>query len=209
MNEFKMEDKNLSFIIYFQFNRTLEDVWRDTKEKKANPKNFLPNSSHIYNTDSLMQYADIILGMVIPQVVDMDEFVSVYKERNMHLEEHFIEGSEDNVTVRLKGRNRIYYNYIKTRLTDDFEDSRIYCSILDPKYEETAEKIYQQNKNPFATAAIDVPVFNKALFEEKKIEDIVPLPGFKELGSVFDAPVLPTKNDAFGDITQEPDDVPF
>jgi hypothetical protein len=210
LNEFKMEDKNLSFIIYFQFNRTLEDVWRDTKEKKANPKNFLPNSSHIYNTDSLMQYADIILGMVIPQVVDMDEFVSVYKERNMHLEEHFIEGSEDNVTVRLRGRNRIFYNYIKTRLTDDFEDSRLYCSILDPKYEETAEKIYQQNKNPFATAAIDVPVFNKALFEgEKKIEDIVPLPGFKDLGSVFDPPVIPTKNAAFGDSVPESDDVPF
>lgn len=189
LNEFKMIDKNLSFIIYFQFNRTLEDVWRDTKEKKANPKNFLPNSSHIYNTDSLMQYADIILGMVIPQVVDMDEFASVYKERNMHLEEHFIDGSEDNVTVRLKGRNRIYYNYIKTRLTDDFEDSRLYCSILDPKYEETAERIYQQNKNPFTTAPIEVPVFNKALFEEKKVEDITPLPTFGNLGNVFDAPI--------------------
>lgn len=189
LNEFKMIDKNLSFIIYFQFNRTLEDVWRDTKEKKANPKNFLPNSSHIYNTDSLMQYADIILGMVIPQVVDMDEFASVYKERNMHLEDHFIDGSEDNVTVRLKGRNRIYYNYIKTRLTDDFEDSRLYCSILDPKYEETAERIYQQNKNPFTTAPIEVPVFNKALFEEKKVEDITPLPTFGNLGNVFDVPI--------------------
>lgn len=189
LNEFKMMDKNLSFIIYFQFNRTLEDVWRDTKEKKANPKNFLPNSSHIYNTDSLMQYADIILGMVIPQVVDMDEFASVYKERNMHLEDHFIDGSEDNVTVRLKGRNRIYYNYIKTRLTDDFEDSRLYCSILDPQYEATAEKIYQQNKNPFTTAPIEVPIFNKALFEEKKVEDITPLPTFGNLGNVFDVPI--------------------
>lgn len=206
LNEFKMMDKNLSFIIYFQFNRTLEDVWRDTKEKKANPKGFLPNSSHIYNTDSLMQYADIILGMVIPQVVDMDEFVSVYKERNMHLEEHFIEGSEDNVTVRLKGRNRIFYNYIKTRLTDDFEDSRLYCSILDPKYEETANRIYEQNKNPFSTAPIDVPVFDKALFIEKKVEDIITLPGFKDLDSVFDPPPAPIKNDAFGNGSP---DVPF
>ena len=197
LNEFKMIDKNLSFIIYFQFNRTLEEVWRDTKEKKANPKNFLPNSSHIYNTDSLMQYADIILGQVIPQVVDMDEFVSVYKERNLHLEEHFIEGSEDNVTVRLKGRNRIFYNYIKTRLTDDFEDSRIYCSILDPKYEATAEKIYQQNKNPFSSTPIDVPVFNKDMFKvekEQKVEDIRPLPSLKDLGSVFDAPVIPSSD---------------
>lgn len=185
LNEFKMMDKNLSFIIYFQFNRTLEDVWRDTKEKKANPKNFLPNSSHIYNTDSLMQYADIILGMVIPQVVDMDEFVSVYKERNLHLEEHFIEGSEDNVTVRLKGRNRIYYNYIKTRLTDDFEDSRIYCSILDPKYEETAEKIYQQNKNPFSSAPIDIPIFNATLSVDKPANVA---PNF-DLKNAFEPPV--------------------
>lgn len=199
LNEFKMMDKNLSFIIYFQFNRTLEDVWRDTKEKKANPKTFLPNSSHIYNTDSLMQYADIILGMVIPQVVDMDEFVSVYKERNEHLSEHFIDGSEDNVTVRLKGRNRIFYNYIKTRLTDDFEDPRLYCSILNPEYEATAEKIYQQNKNPQGLASIDVPIFNQIVIE-KKPEEIVPLPSFGELGNVFDAPVIP--NDSG-------DDAPF
>ena len=198
LNEFKMMDKNLSFIIYFQFNRTLEDVWRDTKEKKANPKTFLPNSSHIYNTDSLMQYADIILGMVIPQVVDMDEFVSVYKDRNMHLEEHFIDGSEDNVTVRLKGRNRIFYNYIKTRLTDDFEDARLYCAILDPKYEETAEKIYQQNKNPFASAPIDVPVFNATLTVEKP--PILPEVKFNDIGSVFDAPPSYPKDES---------DVPF
>ncbi len=198
MNEFKMLDKNLSFIIYFQFNRTLEDVWRDSKEKKANPKNFLPNSSHIYNTDSLMQYADIILGMVIPQVVDMDEFVSVYKERNMHLEEHFLDGSEDNVTVRLKGRNRIFYNYIKTRLTDDFEDSRLYCSVLDEKYEETANKIYEQNRNPFVTPSIDIPVFNKEVFETTKI--IEPMVGYSNISEAFDPPAILSIND---------NDVPF
>lgn len=187
-NEFKMMDKNLSFIIYFQFNRSLEDVWRDSKDKKANPKNFLPNSSHIYNTDSLMQYADVVLGMVIPQVVDMDEFASVYKDRNKHLEEHFINGSDDNVTVKLKGRNRIFYNYIKIRLVDDFEDSRLYCSILDPKYEETAEKIYQQNKNPFPSSA---PIFNKVEFE--KPSEIIP--NF-DLNSAFDVPKKENKNNA-------------
>lgn len=188
MNEFKMLDKNLSFIIYFQFNRTLEDVWRDSKEKKANPKNFLPNSSHIYNTDSLMQYADIIVGMVIPQVVDMDEFVSVYKERNLHLQEHFLDGSEDNVTVRLKGRNRIFYNYIKTRLTDDFEDPRLYCAVLDEKYEETANKIFKENKastSPLAT--IDAPVFDRAMFQPNT--DVTPVVTFETMGDAFDSPV--------------------
>ncbi len=176
LNEFKMIDKNLSFIIYFQFNRSLEDVWRDSKEKKANPKNFLPNSSHIYNTDSLMQFADIILGMTIPQVVDMDEFASVYRDRNEHLSEHFIAGSDDNVTVRLKARNRIFYNYIKIRLVDDFEDPRLYCSILDPKYEATAERTYQQNRSTLSTSA---PIFAPPVFE-KEIP-ITNVPSFADL----------------------------
>lgn len=157
-NEMKMEDKDLSFVIYFQFNRSLEDVWRDSKDKKANPKTFLPNSSHIYNTDTLMQYADIVIGMVIPQVVDMEEFVSVYKDRSMHLKDHFIDDSSDNVTVRLKGRNRIYYNYIKIRLIDDWEDPRLYCALLNPDYEETANKLYEQEK----VTKLAPPVFNAA-----------------------------------------------
>jgi len=157
-NEFKLLDPNLSFIIYFQLNRTLEDVWRDTKDKKANPKTFLPNSSHIYNTDSLMQFADIIIGMVIPQVVDMEEYASVYKDRNPHLQEHFVSDDSDNTTARLKGRNRIYYNYIKNRLVDDFEDPRLYCSILNPEFEATAEKLYQESKEN-GVKAIDDLVF--------------------------------------------------
>lgn len=182
-NDMKMQDKNLSFIIYFQFNRSLEDVWRDNKDKKANPKNFLPNSSHIYNTDSLMQYADIVMGMVVPQVVDLEEFASVYKDRNEHLKEHFLSDSIDNVTVRLKGRNRIFYNYIKIRLVDDFEDPRLYCDILNRSIEDkTPDK---PETSPFA----NMPVFEKPL------------------------PVKPaTLSQAFGDVdsaNEEDDDAPF
>lgn len=144
-NEAKMSDPHLSFIFYFQFGRSLEDVWRDTKDKKANPKTFLPNSSHIYNTDSLMQYGSIVMAQVIPQVVDMDEYASVYKERNLHLQEHFLEDNPDNKTVRLKGRNRIYYNYIKIRDLDDLDTPRLYCELLNPEYEEKANKIMQEN----------------------------------------------------------------
>jgi hypothetical protein len=86
----------MSFIIYFQFNRSVEDLWRALRIK-ANPKNFLPNSSHIYNTDSLMQYADVVVGLTVPQVVDMEEFASVYKDRSDHLSEHFIEGSSSTI----------------------------------------------------------------------------------------------------------------
>lgn len=181
-NDMKMQDKNLSFIIYFQFNRSLEDVWRDSKDKKANPKNFLPNSSHIYNTDSLMQYADIVMGMVVPQVVDLEEFASVYKDRNGHLREHFLADSADNVTVRLKGRNRIFYNYIKIRLVDDFEDPRLYCDILNKSIEDKATIIPEVN--PFA----NMPVFEKP------------------------APIKPaTLSQAFGDTPNidDDDDAPF
>jgi hypothetical protein len=187
-NEMKMHDSNLSFVVYFQFNRTLEEVWRDTKDKKANPKTFLPNSGHIYNTDSLMQYADLVMGMVVPQVVDMEEFVSVYKERNEHLKEHFIEGSSsDNTTVRLKGRNRIFYNYLKIRLVDDFEDSRLYCSVLNPEYEKTVNKLYEQDKNPFS---VTMPDFKTPIFEK---ESIVPLASL---------------NDAFG-VPEKVENEPF
>lgn len=158
-NEMKMSDPNLSFLIYFQFNRSLEEVWRDSKDKKANPKTFLPNSSHIYNTDALMQFADVVVGMTIPQVVDLDEFVSVYKDRNEHLKDHFLPStSADNATVRLKGRNRIFYNYIKIRLVDDFEDPRLYCSVLNPEYETNVDKMYKEQSIPVAVAS--APVFN-------------------------------------------------
>jgi hypothetical protein len=28
-----------------------------------------------------MQYADVVVGLTVPQVVDMEEFASVYKDR--------------------------------------------------------------------------------------------------------------------------------
>ena len=171
-NEVKMKDSYLSFIIYFQFNRSLEDVWRGSKDIKANPKSFLPNSSHIYNTDTLMQFGSIVMGMTIPQVVDLEEFVSVYKERNQHLKEHFIDDIFDNTTVRLKGRNRIYYNYIKIRDIDDMEDSRLYCDILNSDYEKTLEK---EIKKP----TIATPIFTQTpIFE--------PLPNLSSFEKSYD-----------------------
>jgi len=188
-NEAKMSDPHLSFIFYFQFGRSLEEIWRDTKDKKANPKTFLPNSSHIYNTDSLMQYGSLVMGQVIPQVVDMEEFASVYKDRNLHLQEHFLEDNADNKTVRLKGRNRIYYNYIKIRDLDDMEDPRLYCDILDPKYEETSNKLYAESKTPFSTPTFNAPIFNKVEFERPS--EVTP--NF-DLNSAFDVPKKELEN---------------
>jgi len=157
-NEMKMRDKNLSFIIYFQLRRDVEDLWRETKEKKVNPKNMLPNSTFIYLTDILQQIADIVVGMVIPQVYDLEEYVAVYKDRHKHLEDHFAEDMSDSNWVRLRGRNRIYYNFMKIRLLNSFEDPRLFCDILDAKYEETAEKIFKESKTT-NTKTISLPTF--------------------------------------------------
>lgn len=147
-NGLKLKYKNLSFIFFFQLNRTLENFWRGTNDAKfkVNPKNFVPNSSHIYNTDMLMQYGDVIMTQVIPQVVDLDEYASVTKERNPHLKNHFVFDDPENRTARLKGRNRIYYHYIKIRLNDDFDDPRTYCDILNQQTEERVTEEYYSGR---------------------------------------------------------------
>lgn len=144
LNEIKMADPNISFIIYFQFNRTIEDEWRNSREKKVFNFNMLPSSKYIYLTDKLMQYADIVMSMTIPQVVDLDTFASVNKARSEHLEEHFIEGGKESDFVKLKGLNRIYYNFIKIRMNDDFDDPRLFCEILDKEKEGETKNTYKK-----------------------------------------------------------------
>jgi hypothetical protein len=158
-NDLKKEFTDISFIIFFQLRRDIEQRWRGTGEAKINPKNFLPNSSDIYNTDTLYQFADIILTSVIPQVVDMDEYTTVNKERNQHLIEHFIGDGKDNKTARLKGRNRVFYNYIKIRNNDDFEAPRLFCDIINPDIEDIITDLYYSDdaKNKVATAKPSFP----------------------------------------------------
>ena len=177
-NALKMQDKNLSFIIYFQLRRDVEDLWRGSKDTKVNPRNILPNSTFIYQTDVLQQVADIVVGMVIPQVYDLDEFAAVHKERNQHLKAHFSNDTTDSSYTRTKGRNRIYYNYMKIRLINSFDDPRLFCDILNPAYEETSNRIYEENKRPsLPPITFDIPTFDST----------VPLPevNFKNLNDVF------------------------
>lgn len=180
-NELKMQDKNLSFIIYFQLNRTIEDMWRDTKDKKINPKNMLPNSTFIYQTDILQQVADAVVGLVIPQIYDLEEFASVYKERNEHLSEHFSSDNVDNTTVRLKARNRIYYNFMKIRLLNSFDDPRLFCDILNPEYEEKLKK--EDLFKPKQTFTTSIPVFGD---QTMTIQKESPIPVNFDLQSAFD-----------------------
>lgn len=197
-NEFKMKDPYLSFVFYFQFNRTTEDMWRESKEKKVNPRNMLPNSGHIYLTDLLMQYADLVMGMVIPQVVDLEEFVAVYKDRHEHLREHFIDDNPDNTFARLKGRNRIFYNFIKIRMVDDFDDPRLYCSILDLSKENDVDRLYQQKTE---STVHTVPDFNT--------QRLVPLKSVTNIPE--GAPSLNNYTEVFGKgfLDEEKVDPPF
>jgi len=186
-NEMKMRDKNLSFINYFQLNRETEEMWMETKDKKVNPKNMLPSSKSIYLTDMLQMYSDMTIGAVIPQVYELDEFAVVNKERNQHLKEHFVDTDENNKYSRLKGRNRIYYNFIKVRMIDDFDDPRVFCEILSKDYEEKANKIMQENIKPQVNTSfpdlfkkepvVYTPPTNLSAFE----------PSFSNLGSAFES----------------------
>lgn len=174
-NKLKKEFTNLSFIIFFQLNREIEKRWRGGADAKMklNPKNFVPNSGDIYNTDSLYQFADIIMTLVIPQVVDLDEYTTINKNRNKHLEPHYIAGSGDNKTAKLKGRNRIYRNYIKIRLNDNFEDPRLYCEVLDQSIEESVTSTYYSDIQPQK----EKPVFPSP--PSKKSDDKIPVVEFQ------------------------------
>jgi replicative DNA helicase len=164
-NDLKKEFTNVSFIIFFQLNREIEKRWRGGADAKVklNPKNFVPNSSDIYNTDSLYQFADIIMTLVIPQVVDLDEYTTVSKDRNAHLKSHFIGDGDDNKTARLKGRNRVYQNYIKIRNNDNFEEPRLFCDVINPDIEKVITDLYyneskQQKSRPTFTKESSTPI---------------------------------------------------
>jgi hypothetical protein len=151
-NSLKLEYPKLSFIFFFQLNRTLETLWKGTKDSKPNPKNFRPHSGHIYNTDDMMQYADLICTLIIPQVVNLDEYAAVRRDSHEHLSLHFTDHDQDNSWVRLKGNNRIYYEYIKNRGIDDWDEPKLFCQILDDEREVT------MNSTP-SSNTLDMPTF--------------------------------------------------
>lgn len=149
-NEKKLQYPQLSFVVYFQLNRVLETLWRGSNDSNANPKNFRPHSGHIYNTDALQQYADLIFTLIIPQVVNLDEYASIPKDYYSHLESHFATSSDNN-WVRLKGRNRVYVDVIKVRLVDDFDDPRLFCELLDSSKEDGDIKMFNPKNESEST----------------------------------------------------------
>jgi len=199
-NDFKLEFPNFTLIGYFQLNRTLETMWRGNADSKANPKNFRPHSGFIYNTDSLQQFGDLIYTLIIPQVANLDEYASVAKEYYMHLEEHFVDGNEDSVWAKLKGRNRLYIDIIKVRLVDDFEDPRLFCYLLDSSKEDSQPR--EQSREYKAKASMPQFEIKKDSSNTKEAADSKT----KALPYVFPA-------DAFGPVVsnqqEDSDDRPF
>lgn len=162
-NDFKLEfPDNFCLVGYFQLNRTLETMWRGNADSKPNPKNFRPHSGFIYNTDALQQFADLIYTLIIPQVANLDEYASVSKEYYSHLEPHFVEGNEDSVWGKLKGRNRLYVDVIKVRLVDDFEDPRLFCYLLDPSKEDKEIKTFEPTTK---STSHTMPIFKPEIEE--------------------------------------------
>jgi len=182
-NELKKEYKNLSFLIFFQLKRELELIWRGSNDAKVKPnaKNYVPNSGHIYNTDSLYQFADLIMTMVIPQVVDLDLYAPVHKERNEHLSSHFIDSTTDTKYATLKGRNRIYYNYIKMRLNDDFTAPTMFCDILQPDIEDIITEQYYSDDAATTYSAPSLPS------DKKKKEEPVVVPPVTNFNTLNDS----------------------
>jgi hypothetical protein len=134
-NELKLEfANNLGFYNYFQISRQYEI------DCMKNP--ILPNSSHVYMTDGIQHYADIVSVGVIPRVMGLEKFATVYEKFASHLTNHIdhtYDGSEDK--VRLIGTNRYYHSYLKIRDQHIKEEYPIlYCSILNKKLEETLKK---------------------------------------------------------------------
>ena len=77
-----------------------------------------------------------------------------------------------------------YYNYIKIRDLDDLDTPRLYCDILNPEYEDKANKIMQENIKP--APSFSTPIFNSTPVFEKE------------------APIIPASlNDAFGTSFQD------
>jgi len=143
-NRLKLEYPGLlTFIILGQLNREIESRW---KQEKTDPKSLSPLTSDVFSSDQLLFFSDVVMAQVIPQNVNMEQYVPVNKERYSYLNKHFIDGNNPTSEyVRLKGVNRIYYHYLKVRLQDG--EPTIYCDILDTEAEEQIDIQSKYEKN--------------------------------------------------------------
>ena len=143
-NAIKLDYPNkVCFLNLFQLKREIEAIWR---AKDTNPVGLRVTSEYLFGADSMMQTSDIVMAQVIPERANMELYASVNKEKYKHLEEHF----QDDINptsdyVRLKGNNRIYFEYIKKRLQDD--DPNLYCEVLNKEKEDFINTTSEREKD--------------------------------------------------------------
>lgn len=137
MNGIKLDYPNkITFIVLGQLNREIEKLWRT---RDINPINLRVTSEYVYGADAIMQYSDVIVASVIPSRAGLEEYCTIHRERNPHLEDHILisDKSSNKDYVRLKGLNRVYFDTLKKRLDDG--SPSLYCQIINKEQEELIE----------------------------------------------------------------------
>ena len=134
----------LTFIPLGQLNREIERLWRT---KDMNPINLRVTSEYIYGADAIQQFSDVIMASMIPQNADMEKYCTVNSKRYPHLIEHAVDEDTDGTKeyIRLKGTNRVYYDFLKVRLMDG--DPTLYCEVLNQEQEELVKALAEKEKD--------------------------------------------------------------
>ena len=145
MNNLKLDYPNkLTFIVLGQLNRDIERLWRT---RDINPINLRVTSEYIYGSDALQQYADVIVASVIPEKAGLEKYCTVNRKRYEHLEEHIVD--EDKASpkdyVRLKGNNRVYFDFLKVRLDDG--TPKLYCQYLNEEEKDDINTMSEMEKD--------------------------------------------------------------
>ena len=145
MNNIKLDYPNkLTFIVLGQLNREIERLWRT---RDINPINLRVTSEYIYGSDALQQYADVIVASVIPEKAGLEKYCTVNRKRYEHLEEHIVD--EDKASpkdyVRLKGNNRVYFDFLKVRLDDG--TPKLYCQYLNEEEKDDINTMSEMEKD--------------------------------------------------------------
>ena len=77
----------------------------------------------------------------------MEKYCTVNRKRYEHLEEHIVD--EDKASpkdyVRLKGTNRVYFDFLKVRLDDG--TPKLYCQYLNEEEKEDISVMSEMEKD--------------------------------------------------------------
>lgn len=145
INRLKLEyPRKLTFVVLCQLNRNVEEKMKNT----TNALNRRLSTSDIYSSDSILFFADVVMGQIIPQVFNVKEFCSVRRDKFPHLEQDIVREDLNSPKdyVRLRSENRVYYEYLKVRLEDG--KPRLYSQILSKEAEELIKLSEQYEQNP-------------------------------------------------------------